>query len=271
MSVPFGSDADRSGPNDALRPTQASAGASRAIDPIELYAAGIDRSDYVARVGPLIRQDVRDIGDLLDIGAGGGQLGHVLRAPNRRWTAIEPSSNMRVRLARLNDPPRVIAGGWEAADLSVGEHDTVLAANIAAPLQEPNAFLARCLAWARRTVIWVVPAQEGPRGMCFAGCLPAAWHREDETPGVEVVLRKLAPSARPHALAVVDWTFTGIVADVAELANYLADRLGWPDSRRPDMRAHLARQARRDAGGYRLDIPRKSAVLVWAHDRRGRR
>jgi hypothetical protein len=61
----------------------------------------------------------------------------------------------------------------------------------------------------------------------------------------------------------------GVVADVAELANYLADRLGWPDSRRPDLCAHLARQARPDVGGYRLDIPRKSAVLVWTHDRGG--
>jgi hypothetical protein len=29
------------------------------------------------------------------------------------------------------------------------------------------------------------------------------------------------------------------------------------------MTAHLARQAKRDPRGYRLDIPRKSAVLVW--------
>jgi hypothetical protein len=35
------------------------------------------------------------------------------------------------------------------------------------------------------------------------------------------------------------------------------------------MSAHLARQAKPDAGGYRLDIPRRSAVLVWAHDRGG--
>ena len=269
MSIPFGGDAERSGANVALAPTHDVAGPSQAIDPIELYAAAIDSSDYVARVSPLIRRDVPDIGDLLDIGAGGGQLGHALRAPNRRWTAIEPSSNMRARLARLSDPPRIIAGGWEAAELPVGGHDTVLAANIAAPLQEPNAFLARCLAWARRTVVWVVPAQEGPRGMCFAGCLPAAWHGEDETPGVDIVLRALAPAAQPHAVAVAEWTFTGIVADVANLANYLADRLGWPDSRRPDLRAHLARQARPEAGGYRLDIPRKSAVLVWTHARGG--
>jgi hypothetical protein len=232
-----------------------------AIDPIELYAAAIDTSDYVARVVPLIRQSVGDIGDLLDVGAGGGQLGRALRAPNCRWTAIEPASNMRARLARLEDPPHVIAGGWKA--VACAEHDTVLAANIAAPLQEPDAFLARCRAWARRCVVWVVPAQHGPHGMCFAGCLPTEWHGEDETPGVDIVLRALAPTAQPRSIAFADWTFSGVVADLEALAVYLADRLRWPQSRRPEMSAHLIRQAKRDPRGYRLDIPRKSAVLVW--------
>jgi len=246
-----------------LKPTRGFAGAAQAIDPIELYAAAIDISDYVSRVAPLIRQSVRDIGDLLDVGTGGGQLGQALRAPNRRWTAIEPASSMRARLAQLEDPPRVIAAGWETADVPFGGHDTVLAANIAEPLQEPNAFLQRCRAWARHTVVWVVPAQHGPHGMCFAGCLPAAWHGEDEMPGIDIVLRGLAPSARPHSIAFTEWTFSGVVADVEALAIYLADRLGWPQSRHPEMTAHLARQAKRDPRGYRLDIPRKSAVLVW--------
>ena len=263
MSVPFGHDTGRSGPAAALKPARGLVGAAQGIDPVELYAAAIDTSDFVARVAPLIRQSVRDIGDLLDIGAGGGQLGRALRAPNSRWTAIEPASNMRALLLQLQHPPCVIAESWEAADVASGAHDTVLAANIAAPLQEPNAFLQRCRAWARRSVVWVVPAQHGPHGMCFAGCLPAAWHGEDETPGIDVVLRGLAPSARPHSIAFAEWTFSGILADVEALAIYLADRLGWPQSRRPEMIAHLARQAKRDPRGYRLDIPRRSAVLVW--------
>jgi Methyltransferase domain len=265
VSVPSRTGAGRSDPATALRPPRDLAGAARGIDPIELYAAAVDVSDYITRVAPLVRQNVGDIGDLLDIGAGGGQLGRALRAPNRRWTAIEPSSNMRARLAQLEDPPRVITQRWETADVPSGGHDTVLAANIAAPLQEPNAFLQRCRAWARHAVVWVVPAQHGPRGMCFAGCLPAAWHGEDETPGVDIVLRGLAPSAQPRSIVFAEWTFSGVVADVEALAIYLADRLGWPQSRRPEMTAHLARQAKRDPRGYRLDIPRKSAVLVWKH------
>lgn len=262
----FGTAAGPSGSTSASTPAPQSAGTAQAIDPIELYAAAVDTSDYVARVAPLVRARVPDIGDLLDVGAGGGQLGHALRAPGRAWTAIEPSSNMRARLSRFPGAPRLISSGWEAANVQTATHDTVLAANIAAPLQEPNAFLRRCLAWARRTVVWVVPAQHGPRGLCFAGCLPSDWHGEDETPGIDIVLRALAPSEQPHSVSPAEWTFTGVVADVEALASYLADRLGWPESRRPEMTAHLAKQAKRHGGGYRLEIPRKSAVLVWDHD-----
>jgi hypothetical protein len=56
-----------------------------------------------------------------------------------------------------------------------------------------------------------------------------------------------------------------VVKDLPRLAAYLADRLGWSvtDARRPALALHLARQARPDASGDRLDIPRKSAVVVW--------
>ena len=261
VSFSSGHDRDRPTPTTSSDTTPRVGGGSDSIDPIELYAAAVDTSDYVARVAPLIRQGVGEIGDLLDIGAGGGQLGRALRASGRRWTAIEPSARMRARLARLDHGPHVLAGGWDAA----GVHDTVLAANIAAPLQETNAFLSRCLAWTRRAVVWVVPAQHGPRGMCFAGCLPAEWHGEDETPGIDIVRRALAPSAQPTSVALADWTFSGVVPDIEWLASYLADRLGWPESRRPELTAHLARQATREMRGWRLDIPRKSAVLVWLH------
>jgi hypothetical protein len=55
------------------------------------------------------------------------------------------------------------------------------------------------------------------------------------------------------------------VPDIAELAAYLADRLGWPadDPRRPLMAGHLARQASRQGTAFRLDIARRSAVLIW--------
>src|SRR5262249_20321966 len=109
VSLPSRTGAGRSDPATALRPPRDLVGAAQGIDPIELYVAAVDTSDYITRVAPLVRQNVGDIGDLLDIGAGGGSLGRALRAPNRRWTAIEPASTMRARLAQLESFPRLIA------------------------------------------------------------------------------------------------------------------------------------------------------------------
>src|SRR5262245_27596332 len=114
VSFSSGHDLDRPTLTTESETTPRVAGGSDPIDPIELYAAAVDTSDYVARVAQLIRQGVGEIGDLLDIGAGGGQLGRALRAPDRRWTAIEPSARMRARLARLDHSPRTLAGGWDA-------------------------------------------------------------------------------------------------------------------------------------------------------------
>jgi len=235
------------------------------IDPLELYAAAIDTSDYISRVAPQVRRLVPDIGRLLDVGAGGGQLGASLQDRALPWTAIEPSPTMRARLMRLHKPPHIVFSRWQEAWVAPSTHDTVLAATMPAFFDHPEDFLARCRHWARRTVVWVVPAHAGPRGLCFAGCLPGEWHREDETPGIDLVLKGLGETSRPNEIAFADWTFSGVVKNLPRLAAYLADRLGWPptDERRSLLLAHLEAQAKPDAAGLRLDIPRKSAVLVW--------
>src|SRR5215510_9144578 len=104
----------------------------RAIDPLELYAAAIDTSDYVARLAPVVRRLVPRVGELLDVGAGGGQLGAALQDRAFPWAAVEPSAAMRARLARLASPPRLIGTGWREAELPPASHDTVLAATMPA-------------------------------------------------------------------------------------------------------------------------------------------
>ena len=111
--------------------------AQRDIDPLELYASAIDASDYVVALAPLIRQAVPEVGHLLDVGAGGGQLGMAIHDPARSWTAIEPSPTMRARLVKLTHPPRIIAAGWEQAEVAPG-HDTVLAATMPAFFDHPE-------------------------------------------------------------------------------------------------------------------------------------
>ena len=235
------------------------------LDPLELYAAAIDTSDYVARIAPLVQRLVPEVGAQLDVGAGGGQLGSAQRDPAEQWTAIEPSPTMQRRLRELPAGPRVVASGWKDADVAAARHDTVLAATMPAFFEQPEAFLARCRAWARRTVVWVVPAHAGPKGLCFAGCLPVEWHGEDETPGIDIVMRGLSSRSRPQEAGFVDWTFTGLVPDLDRLAGWMAGRLGWAatDERRPRLHAHLAAKARREERGFRLEISRRTAVLAW--------
>jgi hypothetical protein len=241
------------------------AASTRAIDPLGFYADAIDTSDYAAAIGPVIRAAVGDVGDLLDIGAGGGQLGAALRAPGAAWTTIEPSRLMGERLAKFSPPPAIVASGWRNADVAGKSHDTVFAATMPAVLYDCERFLPRCLSWARRHVVWVVPSHHGPRGMILAGCLPSEWHGEDETPGVDITLGSLRAGSEPHSITKVDWTFTAIVADLRLMANYLAGRLKWPadDPRREALFAHLQEQSTSHPKGHRLAIERQSAILIW--------
>lgn len=246
------------------RPGQNIPAPANPIDPLEFYASGIDGSDYVARVAPTIRRLVPEIGDLIDIGAGGGQLGGALTCAGTRWLAIEPGAVMQARLRAMPQAPQVVPLGWDDPAVTVKPVSTVLAANMPAPLTVPAAFLTRCRSWARQNIVWVVPAQNGPRGLCLAGCLPREWHGEDETPGVDLVLAGLGAD-QPDLVDATDWTFSLVTSDLARLASYLADRLSWSsaDPRRPALLAHLAKQAVPTPGGHRLSIYRRSAILVW--------
>ena len=235
-----------------------------------MYARGIDGSDFVVNVGREL-QALPDLsGRLLDVGAGAGQLGASLLPWIFDWTAIEPDARMRRRLLALPEPPtQIIETGWEALSHSVDKYDCVLASNIAAPLTEPSKFLEWCRWRARRLVIWVVPAQHGPRGLCLAGCLPAQWHGEDETPGVQLVMSALGKENSPLECRIIPWTFSLTVDNVDEISTYLADRLFWApdDARRPCLLHRLRQQARPIGGRFVLEVPRVSAILIWRNQR----
>ena len=189
--------------------------------------------------------------------------------PALPWTAIEPSPTMRARLGALGQPPRMIAAGWETADVPAGGHDTVLAATMPAFFDQPEALpraLPRLGAAQRRL---------GRAGACRTARsllrrLPAARmarrgrdarHRHrDAWPGAVVAAARTSPSPTGPSPASCP--------DLAELSAYLADRLGWAarDLRRAELSAHLvapgeARRRRRCAS----TLPGRSAVLVWGN------
>lgn len=237
---------------------------SAPLDPLALYASAIDTSDYVARVAPLIRRLAPGIEDLIDIGAGGGQLGAALRAPGAHWTAIEPSPTMQQRLAALPSPPTIIPHGWNDEAFDCDQADTVLAATMPGYFTDAVGFLERCRRWARRRIVWIVAAQAAPKGLILSACLPREWHGEDETPGIDLVLPQLG-SDQPDRSDAVDWTFSLVLPDLPAFAAFQADRLGWPpdDPRRPQLLSHLRAQAEPTSAGMRLSCDRRSAILVW--------
>lgn len=233
------------------------------VDPLGLYASAIDESDYVMRVAPVIRALAPVTGDMIDVGAGGGQLGSAILTPGRRWTAIEPAPVMQDRLAALPCPPAIIPTGWKEAQ-DVGAADTVFAATMPAYFTDTRLFLDWCRARARQRIIWVVAAQNAPKGLILAGCLPAEWHREDMTPGIDRVLPELGVH-QPDAIRLVDWTFRLTLPDLPAFAAWQAGRLGWAanDPRRSAHLSHLQAQATITDTGSRLSCARRSAILVW--------
>lgn len=237
---------------------------ANSLDPLALYASAIDTSDYAARVAPLIRKLASGIGDLVDVGAGGGQLGAALLDEGRRWTAIEPSPVMQARLALRPERPEIIPFGWNDERVSCEPADTVLAATMPGYFHDPLAFLGRCRQWARRQIIWAVPAQKAPKGLILSACLPREWHGEDETPGIDLVLPKLGRDL-PDRMDAVDWTFSLVLKDLPAFAAFQADRLGWApaDPRRAELLDHLSKQAVPTEAGLRLSCHRRSAILVW--------
>ncbi|MGX9964868.1 hypothetical protein ACVFYP_16175 [Roseomonas sp. F4] len=232
------------------------------------YAMSLDRSDYGAAIAGALGREVP--ASLLDIGAGAGHPVAPWLPAEARWTALEPNRYLRARLGRLHRSGRrglrPMAARWEALpDLGLAPHDWAFAANIGATLTAPRALLGRMRALARRRVVWVVPAQQGPRRWCLAGALPATLHGEDETPALRQVLAALGPEA-PHDIRLAPWTFrahfTGLDAALAHCAAQLALPPG--AAARDTLAETLAATAEPlPCGGVALAAPKLSALLIW--------
>ncbi len=232
------------------------------------YAESLDRSDYGAAIAGTLRGEVP--GSLLDIGAGAGHPVTPWLPSDAGWTALEPNRYLRARLGRLRRGGRPglrpLAARWEAlSGLGLAPHDWAFAANIGGTLTAPRDLLGRMRALARRRVVWVVPAQQGPRRWCLAGALPAALHGEDETPALRLVLAALGPEA-PQEIRLAPWIFRahfpGLDAAVAHCAAQLALPPG--GAAHDKLAATLsATVAPLPCGGVALAAPKLSALLIW--------
>ena len=234
------------------------------------YLHAIQRSDYGALVGGALRKLLGPVESLLDIGAGGGQPGAALLAPDARWTAVEPNAWLARHLARRLERPRVLRCRWQAMPPAISRqhHDVILAANMPGPLGNPVVFLRALQPLAQEAMAWVVPAQAGPRRNCLAGFLPADLHGEREEPAVHGVLGALEGAALvPDSIQYVSWTFQARFSSRDSAQQHLEHHFNPTGSRcrRHRIRARLARLPRETGGGVTLTVPKQSACLVWRH------
>lgn len=233
------------------------------------YAQALDRSDYGQAVAHALG-DARPA-SLLDIGAGAGHPVAPWLPHDARWTAIEPSRYLRARLGRLaRREPRAITthdATWEMLpQLGLARHDWTWAANIGATQSHPHALLGRMRALARQRVIWLVPAQPGPRRWCLSGALPAHLHGEGERPGVELVLEALGRAAAPTRVLTAPWTFRARFDDLAAATEHCAMQLALPPGAACRAAIHDVLACHSQPlldGGVEVAARKHSALLIW--------
>jgi SAM-dependent methyltransferase len=232
------------------------------------YADTIAASDYAARVGPLLGGDWHEV---LDIGAGTGELTRPRLSPGARWIAVEPNAVMAAHLAGLQRQLsergivlQLLPVLWQSLAASEAA-DRLLAANLGATHHEPAAFFEAMRGRWRRTMHWVVAAQRGPSTFCLAGFLPAELHGADTVPAVERTLAALRGSSPPQSVQFADWAYRCTFADAGAAQAHFLDRLGLEadSARGREVCAFVARHGRPVASGLEVGCQKRSAVLTW--------
>ena len=233
-----------------------------------LYLDMIAGSTYADALVPAL--DTR-FHDVLDVGAGGGTLTRRCLVDGGQWTAVEPNRTMgralaeaalalRARRIRFTHLPCT----WEALPDGVVA-DTVLAANIGAAHHTAEVLFSALAPRARREMIWIVAAQEGPSTFCLAGMLPPELHLADTTPAYLRTLAQLGPGRAPQEIAFADWECRMHFSSTAAALDHFLSRLDTPrDSARGQaIDRHLLSLLTPSTDGVLARCPKRSAILRW--------
>lgn len=229
----------------------------RAVPPLELLLAAVDRATTV-----------------LDVGAGWGRFAVPLARAARLVTAVEPSAALRAFLrdnaaeAGLDDERlRIVEANW--ADAEVPPADLVLCANVLTPLADVGPFLRKLNAHALRRCYVVLRATplDAPLGALWQAIHGVPYPRETTHADAYAALDALGIRAQITVLPTPSspWTF----ASPEAAATFVRERL-WLGPVGRDTRADalvaawLRATLTRD--GERWVIPAlepRQAVLWW--------
>lgn len=236
----------------------------------QFYLNGMSQSDYAQRVGGRLRELIGLQRELLDVGAGGGTMGLPLLAPKAHWTAIEPNqflaNHLREHAGLWPYQLRVMQARWQQLSIdSITPHESSLAANTCGPVSDTRQFWHWLRARTRNVMAWVLPAQNGPRGICLAGFLPSELHGEASQPAHENVLLQLGNDLRPHHVDYVDWTFHYRFTNRESAEQYFQQRFHAPagSQRARTLSVHLDNHLIHTVNGCWASAPKRSACFIW--------
>lgn len=109
-----------------------------------VYRSGRAALDRWQRLRPWVREG----GELLDIGAGGGEFLYVARAAGMKVRGIEPNEGYAAHAREQLDLP-VQTGFYQDANVEPRNLDVVTAFHVVEHLEDPFGMMRRCLEWLR--------------------------------------------------------------------------------------------------------------------------
>ncbi len=232
------------------------------------YAETIAQSSYAKNVAPLLGAALCDV---LDIGAGSGELTRRALAFGAHWAAVEPNAAMQERLSAMRNQLQlqrirltVHTDSWQSLASGVSAK-TVLAANLGATHQDAAVFFDAMRPRATEHMLWVVPAQAGPSTFCLAGFLPLYLHGADTQPAVDRCIADLGSERAPDSVSFADWRYQVSFASTHAAQAHFLDRLGLDraSSRGQEVADFVAHNLRRKSAGLVASCQKRSAVLRW--------
>jgi hypothetical protein len=239
----------------------------------DFYAHTMAESGYADAVVPLMGAPFTEV---LDIGAGSGELTRRALADRAVWRAVEPNAAMQRHL--MGHAPSLAERGIEVIlHPQAWQHlphtltaATVLAANLGATHHQAAEFFDAMQPRAQRNMIWVVAAQNGPSTFCAAGFLPPELHRADMTPAVDRCVMDLGRHRQPHSIEYADWEYRVEFSDVAQAQHYFLQRLALDQqgSLGQALQRFVADHVKTSSLGVVASCRKRSAVMRWQFDSR---
>ncbi|THK42158.1 hypothetical protein E8Q33_05085 [Methylophaga sp. SB9B] len=234
------------------------------------YLKGIEQSDYAEKVGASLLEAIGIQTNLLDIGAGVGSISRRILADHALWTAIEPNhflaSYLTSHAEKWPYQLSVMQSSWQRLTANeIKPHKTSLAANTSGPVYDTKSFWHWQRNYTTDLMIWIVPAQDGPRGKCLSGFLSPELHGEAVGSSLETIVDELDESMQPHQIFTVDWTFRQDFSTPEEANQYFQHNFNTTadPEKAQAISNYLTLHLKQEGKQFFASAAKKSAVLIW--------